>query len=217
MLAMPACKREVSVSFGTPVLPVVTDDSTSVLLTWIDDKGEFHREAKAADVPPNARELVRVLDADHEPPEGEIYLVDLRAKSAGGGYPVRTAPRGDFEKIAAGRRGDKALASHPPIPLADDGAPQSVPGEAGAPTAQPLVIIYGAEWCGPCHQVQAYLKKRNSPFVEKDIDNDRAAAKEMQAKLTKAGIRGGSIPVIDVHGRLLVGFDARAIDRALAN
>ena len=38
---------------------------------------------------------------------------------------------------------------------------------------------------------------------------------EMQAKLVKAGWRGGSIPVLDVRGRILVGFDARALDQAL--
>ena len=37
----------------------------------------------------------------------------------------------------------------------------------------------------------------------------------MQAKLASAGIRGGSIPVIDVKGKVLVGFDERAMDRAL--
>jgi len=38
----------------------------------------------------------------------------------------------------------------------------------------------------------------------------------MQAALAKAGRRGGSIPVIDVAGEILVGFDPRALDKALA-
>jgi hypothetical protein len=37
----------------------------------------------------------------------------------------------------------------------------------------------------------------------------------MQGELDAAGMRGGSIPVIDVHGKILVGFDQRQIDRAL--
>jgi hypothetical protein len=39
----------------------------------------------------------------------------------------------------------------------------------------------------------------------------------MQAKLAKAGKRGGSIPVLDVRGRILIGFDAPAVDAALRN
>ena len=42
-----------------------------------------------------------------------------------------------------------------------------------------------------------------------------AAYQEMQRKLAKVGMRGGSIPIIDVRGRLLVGFDPRALDAAV--
>ena len=38
----------------------------------------------------------------------------------------------------------------------------------------------------------------------------------MQRKLNQAGLRGGSIPVLDVRGRILIGFDQRAVDQALA-
>jgi hypothetical protein len=37
----------------------------------------------------------------------------------------------------------------------------------------------------------------------------------MQSKLQKSGLRGGSIPVIDVRGRVMVGFNPRAIEDAL--
>jgi hypothetical protein len=52
-------------------------------------------------------------------------------------------------------------------------------------------------------------------FVLHDIEKDSSAQREMQAKLAKAGARGGSIPVLDVRGRILIGFDARAVDEAL--
>ena len=39
----------------------------------------------------------------------------------------------------------------------------------------------------------------------------------MQAKLQQAGKRGGSIPVLDVRGKILVGFDPGAVDAALKN
>jgi len=77
------------------------------------------------------------------------------------------------------------------------------------------VIIYGASWCGPCHQAADYLRKKGVPYVLKDIEEDANAGREMRAKLNNAGMRAGSIPVIDVRGKLLVGFSAQAVDEAL--
>ena len=48
------------------------------------------------------------------------------------------------------------------------------------------------------------------PYVLKDIEADRLADEEMQEKLETAGRRGGSIPVIDVQGQILVGFSEGA-------
>jgi glutaredoxin len=192
------------------------------MLTWIDEKGEFHTEDKVGDVPVVARDPVRVRVADlsNEPPQDKVFLADLRNPIADGKYKVRVASRDEFENVAVERRkkgGVAILTAQPPANL--DPAPSGSVAAAGAPdapTSRPTVIIYGASWCGPCHQAQAYLKKRNIPFVEKDIEEDPAAAKEMRGKLAKAGMRNGSIPVIDVKGKLLVGFDPGSIERALA-
>jgi hypothetical protein len=37
----------------------------------------------------------------------------------------------------------------------------------------------------------------------------------MQQKLATAGLRGGSIPVLDVRGLILIGFNAQRLDDAL--
>jgi hypothetical protein len=62
-----------------------------------------------------------------------------------------------------------------------------------------------------------YLKSRRVAFVFKDIDETPGAAAEMREKLTSIG-RGGErgIPVIDVRGKILVGFHRADVDRALA-
>lgn len=199
------CKRPPPAS-DVVVLPVVTDASTELLLTWIDEKGEFHVEQKVADVPVGSRDVVRVADPVKDPPKlDDVFVADLRNPGPGGAYPVRTMSRTEFEKVAVERRQKSGAAV-----LAPKGADNAPPA-----AARPAVIIYGASWCGPCHQAAAYLKKRGVPFVEKDIEEDRLAAREMQQKLASAGMRGGSIPVIDVRGKVLVGFDERAMDRAL--
>lgn len=201
------CKRSAPATEAV-VLPVVTDASTDLLLTWIDDKGEFHVEQKVADVPVGSRDVVRVADPVKDPPKlDDVFVADLRNPGPDGAYPVRTMSRTEFEKVAVDRRqngnGAGVLA-----PKAADSAPPAA--------ARPAVIIYGASWCGPCHQAAAYLKRKGIPFIEKDIEEDRTAAREMQSKLASAGIRGGSIPVIDVRGKVLVGFDERAMERALS-
>lgn len=55
-----------------------------------------------------------------------------------------------------------------------------------------------------------YLSRKGIPFVEKDVREDSAALKE----LLELGF--ASTPVIVVDGEAIVGFDAAAIDRAVA-
>ena len=206
VLALVACKTRAAPDAEAVVLPVVTNASADLLFTWIDEKGEFHVEQKVADVPVSARDLVRVADPVKDPPKlDDVFVADLRNANADGAYPVRTMSRTEFEKVAVERRQKNGNVLAPKV--ADSAPPQA---------ARPMVIIYGASWCGPCHQAAAYLRERGVPFIEKDIEQDGRAAREMNAKLASAGMRGGSIPVIDVRGKVLVGFDANAVDRALA-
>src|SRR5262249_24293887 len=150
-------------------------------------------------------DVVRVADPVKDPPKiDDVIVADLRNAGEGGAYPVHTMARTEFEKIAVERRQKGGSV------LAPKGADSAAPA-----AARPTVIIYGASWCGPCHQAAAYLKRRGVPFIEKDIEEDHGAAREMQAKLASAGMRGGSIPVMDVRGKLLIGFDQGAVDRAL--
>ena len=206
VVLLAACKKHETQAAESSPLPVITADSTEFLFTWIDDKGEFHVDPKVSAVPESARETVRVADPVKDPPKlDDVFIADLRAPGADGHYPVKTMSRTDFEKLAVDRRkanGQKQLEAR--------GAASVLPGNEA-----PTVIIYGASWCGPCHQAADYLKEKNIKYVLKDIEQDRGANTEMQGKLDAAGMRGGSIPVIDVKGKILVGFDSRQIDRAL--
>ncbi|RBP41619.1 Glutaredoxin [Garciella nitratireducens DSM 15102] len=55
-----------------------------------------------------------------------------------------------------------------------------------------------------------YLREKNISFKEKDVSVDPNAAKEM---IQKSGQRG--VPVIDIDGTIIVGFDKAAIDDIL--
>ncbi len=223
-----SCKRATptaaaATSSDTPAT-VVKDDSAGLLLTWIDDKGDFHVETKVTDVPMMGRDIVRVSDpnVDESAHGDRVVIADLRQVGASGAYPVRFMPRADFEALAVAKRektGPTLAGPGPQAPGAPSptGAPAAGgPSQPGAPPgARTQVVIYGAEWCSACHDAARYLRRKGVPYVEKDIEKDPDAAREMQAKLTRNGLRAGSIPVIDVRGKVMVGFNAGEIDAAL--
>jgi glutaredoxin len=219
------CKRaprEGGLDAAAAQLPVVRAESEGLLLTWIDDKGDFHVETRVGEVPVMGRDAVRVVDPNKEDvAHGDVVtVVDLREPRGDGAYPVRTMTRAEFEAIAVARREQAGPTLASAAPQQPPPSPNSTdqPSVASPPTAaasRGVVVIYGAEWCGACHDAARYLRRKGIAYVEKDIENDPAAAKEMQQKLAKSGMRGGSIPVIDVRGKLMVGFDPGQLDAAL--
>jgi glutaredoxin len=196
-------------------LPELTfgEDTPSLMLTWFDEKGDAHVEVRASDVPIKGRNLVRVVVADSEHGHDDpIYVADLSTASADGKWAARAMPRAAWEAAIAKRR-EAYLASVRPPPVAP---PE--PGEPGKdpPTGAKLtVIIYGADWCRPCHEAADYLKTQGVPVVVKDIEKNPSAQSEMRKKLARVGRAGSSIPIIDVGGEILIGFDRGSLDRAL--
>lgn len=69
------------------------------------------------------------------------------------------------------------------------------------------IILYGAEWCVACKKAKEWLTSKGAKFVAKDIDED-GVAEEMAAKLKKAGLGSVGIPILDLAGKIHVGFDA---------
>ena len=212
-------------------LPPLTirDDTPDLLLTWIDDKGDLHVEVHPVDVPAAGRSLVRVIVADREDgTKDAFYVVDLNQKSGDGSYTAQTMSRRAWEAEIEKRRAAyiaKVAPPPPPEPANAPGAPGTPPGTGTgtgtgtgdkAPSGALTVIIYGASWCRPCHEAHDYLKSRGIAVIMKDIEENPGAAAEMRQKLERSGQRGGSIPVIDVKGQILVGYSSGAVDRALA-
>jgi glutaredoxin len=193
----------------------LTDDTADLLLTWIDSRGDAHTSHKTADVAPEGRERVRVVVTTREEGTGALfYVANLSSKNPDGTYPVSTVSRTEWDALIAERR--QAFAA--PAASADPGDPSLSPGTKKGAQGHPAsftVIVYGAAWCGACHEAVAYLKRRKVPVIEKDIEQDPAAQSEMQAKLARAGVHGGSIPVIDVRGKILIGFEPHALDAAV--
>lgn len=74
-----------------------------------------------------------------------------------------------------------------------------------------MVKIYSTPTCPWCTRVKDYLDKKNVSYEDYDVSRNRDAAIEM---IKKSGQRG--VPVVDINGTIIVGFDQNAIDRLIA-
>jgi glutaredoxin len=72
------------------------------------------------------------------------------------------------------------------------------------------IIVYGAPWCGFCHMAMQYFDKLGVKYKYIDVDQDMKAGQEA---IDKSGQRG--IPVIDLGGDIIIGFDRPRIDTSL--
>ncbi|MEW6045612.1 MAG: glutaredoxin family protein [Bacillota bacterium] len=76
--------------------------------------------------------------------------------------------------------------------------------------SQPRVIVYSTPTCPWCNATKRYLRERQIRFYDVDVSRDPKAAQEM---VRKSGQQG--VPVIDINGRIVVGFDRPKIDALL--
>ncbi len=70
--------------------------------------------------------------------------------------------------------------------------------------------IYTLSWCGHCKALKEFLNYRKVEFENIDVEKDENAAEEI---IQKAGSSG--FPVIELDGRLIVGFDAEELSKIL--
>jgi glutaredoxin-like YruB-family protein len=72
------------------------------------------------------------------------------------------------------------------------------------------VIVYSTPSCGYCNIAKDYFKKNNISFTDYNVSVNPARAEEM---IKKSGQMG--VPVIDINGKIIVGFNQSAIESAL--
>ncbi|PIO03661.1 NrdH-redoxin, partial [Candidatus Micrarchaeota archaeon CG09_land_8_20_14_0_10_55_25] len=72
------------------------------------------------------------------------------------------------------------------------------------------VIIYSTTACPYCVLAKQYLDGKGVEFEDVNVQADKARAKEM---IEKSGQMG--VPVLDIGGEIIVGFNRQAIDAAL--
>ena len=170
-----------------PELAVVTDDRKDLLFRYRTDGG-FAQATTIGEIPSAVRSKVQVVDLSMAPKTRGaakfVQVFDLTAPGANGQYSGQLLPRSELEAALAKR----------------NQAPKQAP-----------IIMYSTSWCGVCTKARSFMRAQNLIFVEKDIEKDKTAARELAMKGRKTGVRTSGVPVFDIGGQLISGFDPNTI------
>jgi glutaredoxin-like YruB-family protein len=72
------------------------------------------------------------------------------------------------------------------------------------------VKVYSTPTCPYCKMAKQYLRENNIAFSDVDVSLDKEAASEMVEKSGQMGV-----PVIDISGKVIIGFDKDEIKKTL--
>ncbi len=74
------------------------------------------------------------------------------------------------------------------------------------------IEIYTTPTCEYCRQLKQYLEELEIEYAEHNVVHDLKRADEMSKKSGQFGV-----PVVDIDGTIIVGFNKTEIDKALEN
>ena len=72
------------------------------------------------------------------------------------------------------------------------------------------ITLYTTPSCSFCHKAKDYFRKNQVRFTEYNIARDQRRAEEMVRKSGQMGV-----PVIDINGKIIVGFNQPEVESAL--
>lgn len=75
-----------------------------------------------------------------------------------------------------------------------------------------MIKVYSTPTCPYCEMAKEYFKEKKVAYEDINVLEDMNARQEMFQKSNQMGV-----PVIDMDGKIIVGFDRSAIDEALNN
>ena len=72
------------------------------------------------------------------------------------------------------------------------------------------VKVYSTSTCPHCIHLKKFLNEKEIQFDNVDVGTDHVAAQEMMEKSGQMGV-----PVVDIEGKIIVGFDKETISKEL--
>ncbi|MBK8619949.1 MAG: NrdH-redoxin [Anaerolineales bacterium] len=76
---------------------------------------------------------------------------------------------------------------------------------------QPKVVVFSTPTCSFCTMAKKYFRDKGIKFTDIDVSRDQAAARDMVRRSGQMGV-----PVIDIGGKIIVGFNRPQIDQLLS-
>ena len=77
-----------------------------------------------------------------------------------------------------------------------------------------IVKVYTTDNCPFCFTLKEFLKEKNVVYQEINVSQDEKLKDELIDKLEKNSLRG-SVPILDIDGQIIVGFDREKICKLL--
>lgn len=75
---------------------------------------------------------------------------------------------------------------------------------------QSKVLVFSTPTCSFCNMAKKYFREKGVKFTDIDVSRDQAAARDMVRRSGQMGV-----PVIDIGGKIIVGFDRPKINSLL--
>ncbi len=224
-VALLGCRKSVPATptvAETSLPPIEVSKDGAWLFTYVDDAGAFATVDKLDAIPAPSRRVVRVVDATRGAAErrdsAQVYVVDAEALGKLGKVKAKALSREAFETGALSQLPPGESSAWPRNTADLIGAGATADGGVGLDGANKAVVtVYGASWCGACKAAKQYLSRRKIPYAEFDIEKDERAARALAEKAARLGVSADRIPVIEVQGRLLIGFDEKRLEAVLGN
>ncbi len=72
------------------------------------------------------------------------------------------------------------------------------------------IRVFSTPTCSYCQVLKSFLKEKNIVFEDIDVSQDEVALKEMVDKSGQMGV-----PVVEIDGEIVVGFDKNKIEKLL--
>ncbi len=220
ILTVSSCQKTVSTSQSDTaeqsdlLIPKVTDERSDLVFSWFAE-GKAETSSSVSEIPENAKKEVRVQDPNIPPEKADpnwIFIADLTVRNSDGSYKVKPVKRIEYE---AQRRAENlkkeqelAAARAEEEKQSASTAPQNMP----TITADiPPVIMYATKHCPVCVKARRWLLDQKIPYIEKDLEKDETAAIELQKKGAAQNVSVRGVPVFEIFGKLLPGFDPAQI------
>jgi glutaredoxin len=186
----------------------ISKDDDHFVFTYMLADGSFESVDKMDDIPEEAKNQVIVIDTKLSPEQRlsskVIYVADLTDQREDGTFHSRPVSRYKFERN---------LLREPS--QASGVLPEECKDLAVSPTDR--IVLYSTTWCGVCKAAAEFFKKEGIPFENKDIESTPSAQQELACKALKSGKKPNGVPVIDIGGTLMLGFDRDDILRLYKN